>query len=160
MYPTFEALAQAPVEEVEQLWRPLGYNFRPTRLHAIARCVIKEYDGKLPDSLDALQSLCGIGRYTAGAILNFAFHKDAPILDTNVRRVLQRFFAVPGDPHRTPAHKQLWHLAERVIPPGKGYIFNQAILDFGALLCTARKPSCPTCPLNDDCSFPDTQSKE
>jgi len=159
-YPTFDALAKAPVEEVEQLWRPLGYNFRPTRLHAIAQCVIRQHDGKLPDTLDGLQSLCGIGRYTAGAILNFAFHKDAPILDTNVRRVLQRFFAVPGDPHRAPAHKQLWSLAELVIPPGKGFIFNQAILDFGALLCTARNPLCPKCPLKRDCPFPDIKSKK
>jgi A/G-specific adenine glycosylase len=159
-YPTFEALAAAPVEEVERLWRPLGYNFRPTRLHAIAQCVIQQHDGKLPDTLKDLQSLCGIGRYTAGAILNFAFHKDAPILDTNVRRVLQRFFAVPGDPHRAPAKKQLWHLAEQIIPPGKGYIFNQAILDFGALICTARKPACPTCPFDSDCPYPNKPSTD
>ena len=159
-YPTFKALAAAPVEEVEHLWRPLGYNFRPTRLHAIAQCVIQKHDGKLPDTLTGLQSLCGIGRYTAGAILNFAFHKDAPILDTNVRRVLQRFFAVPGNPHRAPANKQLWHLAEQVIPHGKGYIFNQAILDFGALLCTARKPTCATCPLNTDCPHPRNSSPD
>ena len=156
-YPTFEALAAAPVEEVEHLWRPLGYNFRPTRLHAIAQCVIQQHDGKLPETLKGLQSLCGIGRYTAGAILNFAFHKDAPILDTNVRRVLQRFFAVSGDPHRAQAKKQLWYLAEQVIPSGKGFIFNQAILDFGALLCTARKPDCPRCPLNKACPFPSSQ---
>ncbi|MFX0168736.1 MAG: A/G-specific adenine glycosylase [Candidatus Hodarchaeota archaeon] len=153
-YPTFEALAAAPVEEVEQLWRPLGYNFRPKRLHAIAQCVIQHHNGQLPDTLKTLQSLCGIGRYTAGAILNFAFHKDAPILDTNVRRVLRRFFAIPGNPHRAPAVKQLWHLAERIIPSGQGYIFNQALLDFGALLCTARNPSCLKCPFNDDCPFP------
>jgi A/G-specific adenine glycosylase len=150
-YPTFEALASAPVDEVKELWRPLGYNFRPGRLHRIAQLVVNEYNGNLPDTLEELVALCGIGRYTAGAILSFAFHKDAPILDTNVRRVLQRYFQVQGDPMRVPAKKELWHLAEMVIPEGKAYIINQALLDFGAMVCTARKPGCNDCPLNQNC---------
>jgi A/G-specific adenine glycosylase len=152
-YPTFNALAAASLKEVKQLWRPLGYNFRPGRLHEIAKLVITEHNGSLPDTLDELLTLRGIGRYTAGAILSFAFHKDAPILDTNVRRVLQRFFEVPGDPMRIPAKKQLWWLAEAVIPAGKAYLFNQALLDFGATICTARNPLCHNCILRHNCPY-------
>ncbi|MDO8124096.1 MAG: A/G-specific adenine glycosylase [Candidatus Hermodarchaeota archaeon] len=159
-YPTFEALAAAPKKEVKQLWRPLGYNFRPGRLQQIAKLVVKKYNGRLPNTLEELMALRGIGRYTAGAILSFAYHKDAPILDTNVRRVLQRYFQIQGDPMREPAKKQLWHLAERVIPPGQAYTMNQALLDFGATVCTARKPSCQECPLNRNCPYPRKSSKD
>lgn len=158
-YPTFEALAAAPIKEVKQLWHPLGYNFRPGRLQQIAKLVVKKFNGRLPDTLDELMALRGIGRYTAGAILSFAFHKDAPILDTNVRRVLQRYFQVQGDPMREPAKKQLWHLAELVIPPGQAYTMNQALLDFGATVCTARNPHCQECTLNRTCPYPRQLSK-
>jgi A/G-specific adenine glycosylase len=156
-YPNFEALAAAPVEDVQQLWRPLGYNFRPGRLHRIAQYVVDKCNGQLPDTIKELMALPGIGRYTAGAILSFAFHKDAPILDTNAQRVLQRFFDVRGDPMRSPVKNQLWYLAELVIPPGKAYLFNQAILDFGALQCTARNPSCSLCPLKKKCPYGKSQ---
>ena len=152
-YPTFEALAAAPVEEVQQLWRPLGYNFRPGRLHQIAQNVVVNYNSQLPATIKELMALPGIGRYTAGAILSFSFHKDAPILDTNAQRVLQRYFEVTGDPIRSPAKNQLWYLAELVIPSGKAYLFNQAILDFGALQCTSKKPSCQICPLIKKCPY-------
>ncbi|MFX1564792.1 MAG: A/G-specific adenine glycosylase [Promethearchaeota archaeon] len=158
-YPTFEALAKAPLEEVQQLWRPLGYNFRPGRLHKIAQHIVINLNGQLPDTLKELITLPGIGRYTAGAILSFAFHKDAPILDTNAQRVLKRFFAIPGDPFRVPTKHQLWNLAQEVIPSGKGYIFNQGLLDFGALQCPARAPHCPTCLLLQSCPYYKTQSK-
>jgi A/G-specific adenine glycosylase len=153
VYPTFEALAAAKVEDVQDLWRPLGYNFRPGRLHQIAQYVVTQCDGKLPDTIEGLMALSGIGRYTAGAILSFAFQQDAPILDTNAQRILQRYFDVSGDPFRIPAKKQLWYLAERVIPSGKGYVFNQALLDFGAIHCKARNPSCEVCGLNRLCPF-------
>jgi A/G-specific adenine glycosylase len=158
VYPSFEALAAAPVEEVQQLWRPLGYNFRPGRLHTIAQVVVNELNGELPNTLEELTALPGIGRYTAGAILSFAFHVDAPILDTNAQRVLQRYFAITGDPFRVPAKHQLWKLAKDVIPNGSGYIFNQALLDFGALQCPARTPHCPSCPLLRSCPQGKTQT--
>ncbi len=150
-YPTFEALATASLEEVKTLWRPLGYNFRPGRLLQIARQVVQEFNGRLPDTLEELLALRGIGRYTAGAILSFAFQKDAPIVDTNVRRVLQRVFGIDGDPMRQPAKGQIWDLATAVIPSGQASLFNQALLDFGALVCTARKPSCQSCVLVSKC---------
>lgn len=144
-YPTFEKLAIAPVEEIKELWRPLGYNFRPERLHQIAQHVVNHLNGEFPDSFEEIIKLRGIGRYTAGAILSFAFHKDAPIVDTNTRRVIQRFFNIPGDPMRSPAKNQIWEHAETLIPRGKAHIFNQALLDFGALVCKARKPNCHSC---------------
>ncbi len=153
MYPDFETLAVARAKDLQELWRPLGYNFRPGRLQQIAKLVVTKFNGQLPDTVEELMALPGIGRYTAGAILSFAFHKNAPILDTNVQRLIQRYFEVKGNPQRIPAKKQLWHLAEIVIPRGKAFLFNQALLDFGALVCTARNPLCQTCPLNQLCPY-------
>jgi len=148
-YPSMKALAGAPLPEVKKSWYPLGYNIRPVRLHEIARESVARYGGTLPRDPEQLQSLKGIGRYTAGAIRSFAFKEDAPILDTNVMRVLHRVFVGKGDPKkRKPA---LWDLAGALIPKGKGYDFNQALMDFGAMVCTARDPYCLLCPMNDFC---------
>jgi A/G-specific adenine glycosylase len=156
-YPTLEALAQAPVEEVRQTWYPLGYNVRPLRLHSIAREAVEKYGGSIPDDPEALQSLKGIGRYTAGAVLSFAFGRETPILDTNVRRVLHRVFIAEGDAKRYSLQKDLWELSEALIPAGKVYDFNQALMDFGAMVCTARKPVCLVCPMQAFCkAFPCT----
>jgi A/G-specific adenine glycosylase len=152
-YPSFEDLAGAAVKDVKKTWYPLGYNIRPERLHSIACETVERYGGKLPSGHDALLSFKGIGRYTAGAIRSFAFNEDAPILDTNVIRVLHRVFIAKGDPKTQKA--RLWELAEALIPRGKGYDFNQAIMDFGAICCTARTPSCQGCPMKPICkSFP------
>jgi A/G-specific adenine glycosylase len=152
-YPTFEHLARAPVEEVRAAWYPLGYNIRPHRLHSIACETVAKYGGTLPSDPDDLLSFKGIGRYTAGAVRAFAFNQDAPILDTNVMRVLHRVFLRTGDPKRHKA--ALWTLSEALIPKGKGYDFNQALMDFGAVVCTARDPYCLLCPMKDFCeSYP------
>lgn len=148
-YPSFEELAEAPVTEVKKTWYPLGYNIRPERLHSIACETVERYGGKLPNGADELLSFKGIGRYTAGAIRSFAFNEDAPILDTNVIRVLHRVFIATGDPKAQKA--RLWELSEALIPPGKGYDFNQAIMDFGAMCCTARNPACGRCPMKPIC---------
>jgi A/G-specific adenine glycosylase len=152
-YPSFQALAAAPLSEVEALWRPLGYNFRPIRLHKIAQRVISEFHGQLPNTREELTAIKGIGRYTAGAILSFAFHKDAAIVDTNIRRVIQRIFNIQGNSLRAPAKKHIWQIAEAMIPQGQAYTFNQAIMDFGALVCVARKPHCQSCFMNGHCRF-------
>lgn len=152
-YPTIKDLAEAPVEEVRQTWYPLGYNIRPLRLHSIARETVARYGGELPRGPEELLSFKGIGRYTAGAIRSFAFNEDAPILDTNVMRVLHRVFIGSGDSKTQKA--VLWSLSEALIPKGKGYDFNQALMDFGATLCAARNPSCLLCPMRDFCkSYP------
>ena len=95
VYPSLRALAAADVEDVRRLWYPLGYNIRPVRLHAIARETMARYGGRLPDDAETLRALPGIGRYTAGALLSFAYGRDAAILDTNFRRVLGRVFFAP-----------------------------------------------------------------
>ena len=154
-YPTLASLAKARAAEVRRLWYPLGYNVRPYRLRRIAQRALREYGGRIPDTYDGLLAMDGIGRYTAGAVLSFAFQKDAPILDTNVARVLSRYFGIKGDVTRGGNQRRLWQLASAVIPRGKGHLINQAMMDFGALVCTARAPRCPTCVLRRTCrSFP------
>lgn len=148
-FPSFEALARAHPDEVKKTWYPLGYNIRPLRLHSIARETVARYGGQLPRDPGELLSFKGIGRYTAGAIRAFAFGEDAPILDTNVMRVLHRVFVATGDPKRQK--NLLWSLSEALIPKGKGYDFNQALMDFGAMVCTARDPYCLLCPMKDLC---------
>ncbi|MBI4322904.1 MAG: A/G-specific adenine glycosylase [Candidatus Omnitrophica bacterium] len=150
-YPTVHELARARVRELRNVWYPLGYNVRPLRLRTIARRVIRQHGGKIPDSYDGLIAMDGIGRYTAGAVLSFAFNRDAATLDTNVARLLQRYFGAS-------TNRRLWELAQRVIPRGKGYEINQAMMDFGAAVCTARRPQCSTCVLRRSCrSYPYAQ---
>jgi A/G-specific adenine glycosylase len=151
-YPTMEALAAAPVDDVRQLWYPLGYNVRPLRLHAIACEAMARYGGRLPESADTLRRLPGVGRYTAGAILAFAHGRDVAILDTNVRRVLGRVFFGPRRLRRLRGEKAFWDLAAALVPRGRGYDFNQALMDFGATWCTPRRPRCPRCPMRAFCA--------
>ncbi len=156
-YPTLSDLAAAEPEEVRKTWYPLGYNIRPYRLHSIACEAVERYGGNIPQKHDDLMSLKGIGRYTAGAVRSFAFNKDAPILDTNVMRVLHRIFVGEGNPKNQKA--KLWVLAEETLPKGKGYDFNQALMDFGAMVCTARKPYCLLCPMREFCKAFPVQTK-
>ena len=127
-YPTIETLAAAPVEAVRRLWYPLGYNIRPIRLHAIARESVARYGGRLPDREDELRQMPGIGRYTAGAILSFAYGQDAAVLDTNVRRVLGRVFLGPRRLARVRGQRIFWDLAAALVPRVRGYDYNQAHL--------------------------------
>ena len=154
-YPTLEALAQADERDVSHTWRPLGYNIRPKRLHAIARESVARYGGELPSDEETLLSFKGIGEYTAGAVLSFAFRKRAAILDTNVARVLFRNFIGKGNPKAHATKKQLWELSRTVLPHRHMFDFNQALMDFGAMVCVARRPKCMICPMRRDCrSYP------
>jgi len=146
-YPSVDALAAASVREVRGTWYPLGYNIRPVRLHRIARTAVKHYGGKLPKSHEELLGLEGIGRYTAGAVMTFAYGVPTPILDTNIRRVLRRVFY--GD--RSTHESVLWRLSAALLPTDRGYDFNQALMDFGATICTARTPRCTRCPMRSFC---------
>jgi A/G-specific adenine glycosylase len=151
-YPTLRQLAAADAREVRRLWYPLGYNIRPIRLHAIAREAVARYGGRLPKTDDALRALPGIGRYTAGAMLAFAYGRDVPVLDTNVRRVLSRVFLGRGRSARVRGETAYWDLAAALVPRGRGYDFNQALMDFGATWCTPRKPRCSGCPMRGFCA--------
>jgi A/G-specific adenine glycosylase len=150
-YPSLTALASAPVEDAARTWYPLGYNIRPRRLHAIARESVERYGGDLPSDPDTLRSFKGIGAYTAGAILSFAFRRPAAILDTNVARVLFRVFVGRGTPKSHAMRKRLWTLSAALVPRRNAFDFNQALMDFGAMVCVARKPLCPVCPMARMC---------
>ena len=118
-------------------------------LHGIAREAVARYGGRLPADDKALRAMKGIGRYTAGAVRSFAYGARAPILDTNVRRVLGRVFH--GQDGRRVSTAGLWALAEQILPRARVYDFNQALMDFGATWCTARKPLCLPCPMRGFC---------
>jgi A/G-specific adenine glycosylase len=150
-YPTIEALARASEFQVREAWDGLGYYARARNLHRTARRVADAHGGRLPDDSEAIQRLPGIGRYTAGAVLSFAYQKDAAILDTNAARVLSRVFAVRRRQPKSRLWRRLWQLAEAVTPRGDAGPFNQAIMDLGAVICRARSPQCPTCPVKACC---------
>jgi len=155
-YPSMEALAAAPERDVTETWRPLGYNIRPRRLQSIAREAVERYGGRLPADEETLLSFKGIGAYTAGAIRSFAFRERAAILDTNVARVLFRVFIGKGEPKSHAMTKHLWLVSAALIPRD-AFDFNQALMDFGAMLCSARNPKCLVCPMAKSCrSFPFT----
>jgi A/G-specific adenine glycosylase len=151
-YPSLEALATAHEDDVTETWRPLGYNIRPRRLHAIARESVAKYGGELPGDEETLRSFKGIGAYTAGAVLSFAFGQRAAILDTNVARLLFRVFVGRGKPKAHAMRAQLWTLSRTLLPVRHVFDFNQALMDFGATLCTARKPKCLLCPMRQSCA--------
>jgi A/G-specific adenine glycosylase len=146
-YPSLESLASAEESEVAAAWRPLGYNVRPRRLHAIARESVANYGGRLPSDEATLLSFKGIGAYTAGAIRSFAFRQRAAILDTNVARVLFRVFVGRGDVKAHAMRKHLWAVSAALVPRKSVFDFNQALMDLGALVCIARKPRCAECPM-------------
>ena len=154
-FPSLHALAAADETHVTETWRPLGYNIRPKRLQAIAREAVARYDGRLPDDEETLLSFKGIGQYTAGAIRSFAFRQRAAILDTNVARVLFRVFVGEGDLKSHAMKKHLWAVSDVMVPQKRVFDFNQALMDFGAMVCTARKPKCLVCPMAKGCrTFP------
>jgi A/G-specific adenine glycosylase len=151
-YPTLAALAVAPEADVSHTWRPLGYNIRPKRLQSIARESVAHYGGQLPSDGETLLSFKGIGEYTAGAVLSFAFGQRAAILDTNVARVLFRVFVGRGELKSHAMRRRLWDVSRTVLPQRHVFDFNQALMDFGATLCTARNPKCPICPMRRNCA--------
>ncbi len=150
-FPTLADLAAAPTADVISAWVPLGYNRRAIILQSIARQVIAEYGGHIPDTIDELLKLKGIGRYTAGAIACFAYRKHVATVDTNIRRVLHRTFLGLEYPEPKVNDAQMLNLAEQVLPDGKAYDWNQALMDMGATICTSNNPQCLDCPLQEAC---------
>ena len=150
-FPEVEDLAKAPIDDVLSLWTGLGYYARARNLHKTACLVANDYDGQFPDSVEGLESLPGIGRSTAGAILTLGHSGWAPILDGNVKRVLARYYAIAGWPGRADVLTALWSASERVTPHQRTADYTQGIMDLGATLCTKSKPECLFCPLTDDC---------
>lgn len=150
-FPTVDALADAPASEVIRIWAGLGYNRRALNLQRAARAVVEEHGGEFPRTPAELQTLPGIGPYTAGAIASFAFEQDVGFADTNIRRVLHRVVAGPEVPEPKLKPREIEALAEEFIPPGQGYDWNQALIEVGALICRARSTDCEICPLAPWC---------
>ncbi len=159
LFPTLAELAAAPTADVISAWVPLGYNRRAISLQAIARQVCAEYGGRIPDTIDELLKLKGIGRYTAGAIACFAYRKQVATVDTNIRRVLHRIFLDLEHPEPQVNDAQMLTLAEQVLPPGQAYNWNQALMDLGATVCTSSNPQCIHCPLSEVCRAYATMSQ-
>ena len=150
-FPTVEALAEAPVEEVLKSWAGLGYYARARNLHRAAQRVVAQFGGRVPDTPETIESLPGIGRYTAGAILSIAYGVPRPLVDANVIRVLSRVFGLRGDPKSSANQAALWSLAEHLVPTEAPGDFNQALMELGALVCEPAEPKCEGCPLLADC---------
>jgi len=150
-YPDVNALAATSLDDVLKLWEGLGYYSRARNLHRTAQQIVSEFGGQFPQDVDALQTLPGIGRYTAGAISSIAFGARTPVVDGNVIRVLTRLEDIPDDVTRPATQAKLWELAEAYLPQGRAGAYNQALMDLGRLICKPRKPLCETCPVRSHC---------
>jgi A/G-specific adenine glycosylase len=150
-FPTVFHLAKADEEQVLKLWQGLGYYSRARNLHKTAQFIAFELDGIFPPSYNELLKLKGVGEYTAAAIASFAYNEDVPVVDGNVYRVLSRYFDVETDIASAGAKKEFTQLAAEILPKGKANVFNQAIMEFGALQCVPKNPNCSICVLNDSC---------
>jgi len=150
-FPTMEALAQAPLEAVLELWAGLGYYARGRNLHRCAQMIVGDCGGQFPQEARRIAELPGIGRSTAAAISVFAFGARSAILDGNVKRVLARCFGIEGSPATTATQKELWALAEALLPATGIVAYTQGLMDLGATLCVRRAPLCTACPMHDLC---------
>ena len=150
-YPAVEDLAAAEDDAVMKLWEGLGYYSRARNLLKAARMVVAEHGGKFPDTYPELLKLPGVGPYTAAAIASFAFNRQVPVLDGNVYRVLSRFSGNATPIDTTTGKKTFGDLSFRALGDASAKVYNQAIMDFGALVCTPRRADCATCPVAKNC---------
>jgi len=150
-FPDIPSLAAASQQDALAVWEGLGYYGRARNLHRAAGIVLAEFGGVLPKNVGKLRKLPGIGRYTAGAIASLAFNLNEPVLDGNIRRVLARVFDIHELIRSHAIEKRLWQLAKSHLPERKAGIYNQALMDLGAIVCTPRKPACELCPLDELC---------
>ena len=145
------ALAKASRADVIHAWQGMGYNNRAVQLHEMANVIVDEYRGRIPSDIVCLQKLPGIGPYTSHAVACFAFRKNVPLVDVNIRRVLSRLLWRMKNRGEVRGENELWNVAARALP-GSAYAWNQALMDLGATICTSNNPSCTMCPVNDVCS--------
>ena len=157
-YPTVQHLARARPAAVREAWEGLGYYRRAANLHQLARTVVKQHAGRIPDEPETLRSLPGVGAYTAGAVASFAYERREAAVDTNVIRVIGRAFFEKGKREegrgKSTAHvRAIWDLARKLLPHGGRTVweFNQALMDLGATVCVARSPRCSICPVRRSC---------
>ena len=152
VFPTIFDLADADEEKVLKLWQGLGYYSRARNMHQTAKIIATEFNGKFPNNYTDLLKLKGIGQYTAAAIASFAFNEVVPVVDGNVFRVLARYLNVETDIASAAAKKEFTALAQELMPKDNPALFNQAIMEFGALQCTPKNPNCNQCIFNSSCA--------
>lgn len=150
-FPTVQALAAADESDVLRLWEGLGYYSRARNLHRAAQVVVEQFGGHFPSDPETLQSLPGVGRYTAGAISSFAFDQRAAIVEANTLRLYCRLLGYDGDPRSTAGQRLLWEFAEQILPAAGAGEFNQGLMDLGATVCTPTQPDCEHCPVRTCC---------
>ncbi|MEN6421349.1 MAG: A/G-specific adenine glycosylase [Smithella sp.] len=150
-FPTVFSLARAPLQDVLKSWENLGYYSRARNIYAAAKVIVEKFDGRIPDHLEAIKTLPGIGQYTAGAILSIAYGHALPAVDGNVRRILCRLFAIRNPLDDAQEQKRLQKLAASLIPVKHPGDFNQALMDLGATICKAKNPDCSRCPVAGHC---------
>ncbi len=154
-FPTVEALAKAPEDAVLKAWEGLGYYRRARSLHQLAIVVCAEHDGRLPETLEGMLALPGVGRYTAGAVLSFAHDLSVPLVDGNVHRVFARLFDFRQEVDRPAGQKQLWAWAEALVPKDGARAYNSGLMELGQTICAQKQPDCPACPVRDFCQTRD-----
>ena len=150
-FPTIEKLAAASLDEVLKAWEGLGYYTRARNVHKLAKIIVNEQHGKFPTSSEALQTLPGIGRYTAAAIASIAFDERVAVLDGNVIRILSRLLDLPDEINQPKIQTKLWDVAESLLPKNRCGNYNEAIMDLGRTICTPRNPNCDECPIQKFC---------
>ena len=151
VFPTVFALAGAPLEDVLKAWENLGYYSRARHIHAAARIIVDRFEGQIPDAIEAIKTLPGIGQYSAGAILSIAYGRALPAVDGNVRRILSRVFAIRKPIDDPREQKKLFEIASTLVPFRRPGDFNQALMDLGATICKAKSPDCSICPIASMC---------
>jgi A/G-specific adenine glycosylase len=151
-FPTLSALAKSSKADVLRQWSGLGYNSRAMRLHTLAKQLSENNGGKLPRTIEELLKLPGIGKYTAHAVACFAFGAEVPVVDVNIRRIFSRVFWNVRSTDDVRPEKEIWSLAAKTLPRNKAAEWNQALMDLGALVCTARNPQCGSCPVTSVCA--------
>lgn len=150
-FPTVRSLAEAPLDHLLKHWEGLGYYSRARNLQKAAQAIVAEHGGEFPQAYAAIRALPGIGDYTAGAVASIAFNQPRPAVDGNVLRVFSRWFRLSQDVTKPQTRKAVEDLATRMIPDGRAWEFNQALMELGALVCTPRRPRCEACPVEAVC---------
>ncbi len=150
-FPNVESLARAELDDVYAVWTGLGYYSRARNLKHAAESIVAEHAGRLPETVDALRELKGIGRYTAGAIASIAFNREAPLVDGNVIRVFTRVLDIRRESTSREVVEELWQIADILVRGPRPGDLNQALMELGATLCTPKKPTCPACPIRRHC---------
>ncbi|MDK2771442.1 MAG: A/G-specific adenine glycosylase [Flavobacterium sp.] len=150
-FPTVESLANADEEQVLKLWQGLGYYSRARNLHETAKNITQNFNGTFPKNYLELKKLKGVGDYTAAAIASFSYEENIAVVDGNVYRVLARYFGLDLDISQPKTKKTFQELADNLLPEGHASVFNQAIMEFGALQCVPKNPACDTCIFNNSC---------